>query len=911
MLTPKTGKEYVLLFIRSLAPKQLLKVACAICPQVVVIYDSTSRGASCVVKVKNLHSLIWRPVNTYRAVVDLLKMRSVWIIVVAVVALAPLSALASYTPYTWTAQTNIGSRDWGQVSISATGTTMVAASATGVATSTNSGATWAMDASAGSSNHRGLLVSSGGTKFVTSVYNSYIYTSINSGDSWTAQTTSGTRYWIGMAGSSNLTTLLAPAYNDYVYMSTTSGATWSSIPSLGSNYWDATPSCSSTCGVMVVPLYGNGVYMSTTTGATWMKTSLPSYGWFTSSVSSDGTHILVGGSQLAYISTNTGASWTNITPSGMGLANVGAVAISPDGTHLAVAGTNPGYIFTSIDGGSTWTEQAALGSRDWGYLAFSSNGSQLVADDTSGYLYTGVPQTAPAVSIISPAASTATSSTMTIAASATGTFGATIVGVSFYLDGVKEGSTITTAPYTISYNTAATSSSSHTVFAVAKDSSGNYATSSPVSFFVNNIAPSFSSASSSPQVGGATFSWNTASAATTKLAFGLLPSAYSTSTKETNTTTLVTSHGITLSDLPSCVTYHYVEVGRNNANVYATSTDATFTTGGCTGNASITTSTTFTQTTTTGGATLTLGALSLTVPTAFTATSTAAYFQINALNQSSFAASAGAPSGLTEVGTNVYHLSALMSATTTLSTFKKPLTVTFAYTSSDLTNINTSSLAIYRYDVSTWTKLSGCTINTGADTVTCTTSNFSDFALFGTKETSSSSSSSGSTVSAGAILAGYTTPNPLPYGLGGPTQNTSTTTSTVVAPSNQVTGLSETQISAILNVLASFHLSSSAIARVSAALNGTPAAATSRVPKFTRNLRFGSTGYEVTQLQQYLNAHGYVVSTSGPGSLGQETTTFGLLTKAALIRFQKNAHISPSGGFFGPITRAYIAKLAQ
>lgn len=61
-------------------------------------------------------------------------------------------------------------------------------------------------------------------------------------------------------------------------------------------------------------------------------------------------------------------------------------------------------------------------------------------------------------------------------------------------------------------------------------------------------------------------------------------------------------------------------------------------------------------------------------------------------------------------------------------------------------------------------------------------------------------------------------------------------------------------------------------------------------------------------LQHYLNTHGFsVVVTPGyAGSLGYETQFFGPATRNALIRFQAS-HGIPATGFFGPITRGYIA----
>gem|GEM_PF-2273704 len=74
----------------------------------------------------------------------------------------------------------------------------------------------------------------------------------------------------------------------------------------------------------------------------------------------------------------------------------------------------------------------------------------------------------------------------------------------------------------------------------------------------------------------------------------------------------------------------------------------------------------------------------------------------------------------------------------------------------------------------------------------------------------------------------------------------------------------------------------------------------------TRNLTLGSTGTDVQALQMYLNAHGFIIASSGPGSPYNETTLFGPMTKQALIEFQKANGISATG-YFGPITREYIS----
>jgi len=75
---------------------------------------------------------------------------------------------------------------------------------------------------------------------------------------------------------------------------------------------------------------------------------------------------------------------------------------------------------------------------------------------------------------------------------------------------------------------------------------------------------------------------------------------------------------------------------------------------------------------------------------------------------------------------------------------------------------------------------------------------------------------------------------------------------------------------------------------------------------FQNNLSLKMIHPDVKELQKYLNTHGYPVALSGAGSLGNETTKFGPLTKSALIKFQQAKNIIPAVGFFGPITRGLI-----
>src|SRR3990167_2615199 len=68
---------------------------------------------------------------------------------------------------------------------------------------------------------------------------------------------------------------------------------------------------------------------------------------------------------------------------------------------------------------------------------------------------------------------------------------------------------------------------------------------------------------------------------------------------------------------------------------------------------------------------------------------------------------------------------------------------------------------------------------------------------------------------------------------------------------------------------------------------------------FTMNLTVGSTGAEVTALQQMLVAQGHLVM-----PVGVAYGYFGTLTRAAVASWQAANGISPTAGYFGPISRA-------
>lgn len=120
------------------------------------------------------------------------------------------------------------------------------------------------------------------------------------------------------------------------------------------------------------------------------------------------------------------------------------------------------------------------------------------------------------------------------------------------------------------------------------------------------------------------------------------------------------------------------------------------------------------------------------------------------------------------------------------------------------------------------------------------------------------------------------------------------------APMAHAAALTSAQVSAIISLLQSFGADSATIANVQASLTGgtpsTPSAPASAC-SFTKDLTIGSSGAEVTCLQQALVAGGYSISAGATGY-------FGAQTQSAVSAWQKASGITPTAGYFGAKSRA-------
>jgi hypothetical protein len=270
----------------------------------------------------------------------------------------------------WTNRTSAGERNWNSVASSSDGAKLVAVSTTStglpgspggsIFTSSDFGATWTEQASAGKRWWASVTSNSDGTKLAATVMASaqivgtgsamkkvivgtLIFTSSNSGITWTAQNGSSAQNWGAIASSSDGTHLAAAVLNGDIFTSSDSGVTWIDQPKSGNHMW----------------------------------TSLAS--------SADGTHLIAtvdnGPGGDIFTSSDSGVTWTDQVSAGSRYWY--GVTSDASGKKLAAI-ENSGYIYTSSDFGVTWSARKSVGEQGWNAIASSSDGSKLAAVPHSG-----------------------------------------------------------------------------------------------------------------------------------------------------------------------------------------------------------------------------------------------------------------------------------------------------------------------------------------------------------------------------------------------------------------------------------------------------------------------------------------------------------------------------------------------
>lgn len=457
----------------------------------------------------------------------------------------------------------------------------------------------------------------------------------------------------------------------------------------------------------------------------------------------------------------------------------------------------------------------------------------------------------------------------------------------------------------------------------------------------------------------ATVTWTTSENASTKVVYGIRTS-YSSSTSETDTSSRVTSHSVDLSSLIACTTYNFAVVSRDATLNASTSTNYTFMTTGCTANTTPTSVTSTSITTSSGGSTsLTEGTRTINVsaPSNVTATSSSLVIQVSSMDNSAILEELGRPVSLPrEVGSILFDVKAIIDNSTVLDTFDHPVTISYTYPSDDVSGLVESTIWLYHYHDGAWTPLDDCSVNTATNTITCTTPSFSLFALFGEDYVAPAAGSGGGGVPhlnveptalrnedlrfsinngakttvipvvqltfnsdertvkgfAASLSPEFPLASIFPLSRNTFTLPSTPGTYTIYLKYYSVTGkpsdvLQQTIVYNPSGTTVSESVSSSPVANVVAKTK----------TLFARTLKLGSRGEDVKALQIFLNTNGFLISKDGPGSPGNETTTYGTLTVKAVMRFQEayaSTILKPLGltkatGVFGSATLKLVNEM--
>jgi Domain of unknown function (DUF4082)/Bacterial Ig domain len=191
----------------------------------------------------------------------------------------------------------------------------------------------------------------------------------------------------------------------------------------------------------------------------------------------DGTPPTVSMTAPANGATVAGASVTVSATASDNVAVIG-VQFQLDGANLSAEDTASPYSITwNTTGAANGAHTLSAIARDGAGNTATSSVSVTVNNDL----------TAPAVSMTAPAdGSTVSGSAVTVSATASDNVG--VVGVQFLVDGANAGAEVTTAPYTMTWNSTSVANGTHALSARARDAAGNQTTSTAVSVTVSNVA---------------------------------------------------------------------------------------------------------------------------------------------------------------------------------------------------------------------------------------------------------------------------------------------------------------------------------------------------------------------------------------------------------------------------------------
>ncbi len=226
------------------------------------------------------------------------------------------------------------------------------------------------------------------TLAVTIFFSNFINIQLVSAATWTELTSSGSRGWRSISVSDDGSVVGAAVDGGYLYTSSDSGENWLERTGAGLRNWKAI-ALSEDGSVMSAVAYSfSYVHTSADYGSTWTsRLSSDFRNWYGTSLSADGTKMAAAAfSGYIYTTENSGTTWSTKSNSS-GSRNWYAVTSSDSGSKLAAV-VNGGYLYTSSDSAVTWVEKTSLGSKAWYMISSSGDGSKIAAVVDNGYIYT-------------------------------------------------------------------------------------------------------------------------------------------------------------------------------------------------------------------------------------------------------------------------------------------------------------------------------------------------------------------------------------------------------------------------------------------------------------------------------------------------------------------------------------------
>jgi len=254
------------------------------------------------------------------------------------------------------------------------------------------GSTWTSKIS--SKQFHGVAVSSSGQYMSACVYGEYIYTSSDYGVTW-SQTSSVIRNHMAIKMSSSGQYQTCVADQNFIVTSSDYGASWTEMTSIGSrSYYDVSMTSDGSIQYAVALNNNLGILKTTDKWATCTTISTGFYQYKTAAVevSQDGTYVTItqctdaGVNDPVLLSSNGGTSWTTFDPNGATRLNftLSNVGMTSNGQTQIV--TYAGGLYISTNSGATWTNRTVLNLNP-ACVSFSSNGDYCLIANNDKDLY--------------------------------------------------------------------------------------------------------------------------------------------------------------------------------------------------------------------------------------------------------------------------------------------------------------------------------------------------------------------------------------------------------------------------------------------------------------------------------------------------------------------------------------------